>query len=126
VGVMPGRRLDPTMPPPELDKRARRLWQQTLAQLKAQGTWKDTDWPLLERYVRAWERALLAREGMGGEVTTKGSMGQLVQHPNLKTARDAEHDAHQYATDLLLTPASRKRAGLDEAETEDGPYAGAF
>jgi P27 family predicted phage terminase small subunit len=115
-----------TSPPADMDKRARRLWQDSLAQLKAQGTWRDTDWPLLERYTRAYERALKAREAMGDVVTVKGSAGQPRPHPNLKTIRDAEHDAHQYATDLILTPRSRRIAGLDEGEGDDGPFGGAF
>lgn len=99
-------------PPTDLDARSRRLWRTTRTELIEQGTWRDSDAETLGRYVRACERARLAREAMAGELTAKGSKGQDVAHPNLKTARDAERDAHDYATALLLTPESRHRHGV--------------
>jgi len=53
--------------------------------------------------------------------TAWGSQGQIVPHPDLKTARDAERDANDYAKELLLTPAARQKTG----EAEKGP-AGPF
>jgi P27 family predicted phage terminase small subunit len=96
-------------PPGDLDAQSKRLWRKTRKALQAQHTWRDSDDELLARYVRACERARLAREAMAGELTATGSKGQNVAHPNLKTARDAERDAHDYATALLLTPESRRR-----------------
>jgi P27 family predicted phage terminase small subunit len=96
-------------PPSDLDATGKRLWRKTRTALIEQGTWRDSDDETLARYVRACERARLAREAMAGELIAKGSKGQDVAHPNLKTARDAERDAHDYATALLLTPESRRR-----------------
>ncbi len=100
-------------PPSDLDATSKRLWRKTRAALQAQSTWWDSDEEALARYIRACERARLAREAMAGELTAPGSKGQLVPHPNLKTAREAERDAHDYATALLLTPVARQRAAID-------------
>ena len=43
-----------------------------------------------------------------------GSAGQLLAHPALKVARDAESDARAAAGELLLTPAARARHGLED------------
>jgi P27 family predicted phage terminase small subunit len=95
-------------------------------QLEEQKTWQASDMPALERYVRATERARMARAGLpkkrgGGVVlTVEGSKGQLVQHPNVKTAREAERDAHEYAKDLLLTPKAREQHELAKKAAEKG------
>ena len=101
-------RRDWTAPPGDLDGQSKAFWRHTRSELQAQGTWKDSDAPLLERYVRQVERARQARKNIPEDGTTRGSQGQLVEHPAIKTVREAERDAHKYATDLLLTPASRK------------------
>lgn len=102
------------------------LWRKTIKQLEEQNTWQASDMPTLERYIRATERACVAREGMVDadgkiELTCVGSKGQLVQHPNIKTAREAERDAHEYAKDLLLTPKAREQHQLEQkrAQGED-------
>lgn len=81
--------------------------------------------PLLERYVRAMETARHARERLAAADTyvTLGSQGQLVQHPDIKTAREAERDAHEYAGALLLTPAARSRHGVTGGERPPGRLA---
>lgn len=97
-------------PPDGLDGRSKALWWRTLGELQAQGTWQDSDRELLDRYIRALQRARLAREyAAAADFVTEGSQGQLVAHPAVKTAREAERDAHDYANDLILTPAARRR-----------------
>jgi P27 family predicted phage terminase small subunit len=126
---------DTTPPPAYLDDESVRLWRKTKRQLNAQGTWQDSDAPLLERYIDALQRAREARariewrEGLGeaqsqaGEErtfwgwTALGSQRQLVQHPDVKTLREAQQDAHRYAEALLLTPAARERASVEPPET---------
>lgn len=126
---------DKTPPSADLDRESRALWKKTRRQLEEQNTWADSDAPALERYIRAMERARLAREGLprekrGGKVklTTTGSQGQLVQHPNVKTAREAERDAHEYAKDLLLTPKAREQHEIEKrrAAANGGKFAGGF
>lgn len=109
---------DAAPPPDDLDDESKDLWRKTKRHLVKQGTWQDSDAATLERYVRAMQRAREARSATRG-LTTKGSQGQLVQHPNLKTEREALRDAHLYATDLLLTPASRRRAQIGQDEGEE-------
>lgn len=96
------------------------LWDRTMGELREQGTWRESDVPALERYIRALERARVAREAMGGELTAEGYNGNLVRHPNLRTAREAEKDARDYANDLLLTPAARKRHEIESGDAPEG------
>jgi len=116
----------PKYPPPDdFDKESKALWRKTQKQLEAQGTWQASDMPTLERYVRATERARLARDGLPTRhgkptLTAEGSQGQLVQHPNVKTAREAERDAHEYAKDLLLTPKAREQHEIEKKRAEAG------
>jgi len=117
-------------PPTDLDAKAKRLWRDTRNALQEQGDWIDSDAQALERYVRACERARLARDGIPRDedgrlvLTAPGSKGQIVQHPNVKTAREAERDAADYAAALLLTPAARKRA--DVRPPVEGKFFGRF
>lgn len=78
-------------------------------ELEAQGTWRDTDAPLLEAYVRSLVLARQARKAVASSPFTEGSRGQLVAHPGVKVASDAERDAERYARALLLTPEARSR-----------------
>jgi P27 family predicted phage terminase small subunit len=96
-----------------------------LKALRDQGTWQASDAAALERYVRslaraACARAIVAREGL----TTLGGRDQPVAHPAVRIARDAERDAAEYARDLLLTPRSRRLAGLSETSAMDDELAG--
>lgn len=88
------------------------LWRATQRHLRRQGTFADTDEPLLESYVRSVELARTARAAAAGRPFVEGSRGQLVPHPGLKVAADAEAAAWRYAGALLLTPEARKRHEL--------------
>ncbi len=130
---MPRRAPDSVTPPRDLDETSRALWRLTIEQLEAQGTWESSDVPALERYIRASERARQAREDLPRDpstgrvkLTAKGSQHQLVQHPNIKTCREAERDANDYAKELLLTPAARRRAQVEAGGDGDDPLAGAL
>lgn len=112
-------------PPPEgLDRASRGLWRRTREALIEQQTWRPVDVATLERYVRAVERGRQARARLeaSGQYTALGSNGQLVQHPDVKTAREAERDAQEYAGALLLTPAARSRHNVSVPEP-GGPLA---
>lgn len=121
---------DPFPPPADLDADSRKLWKARRKQLEADDLWHPSIADALERYVRACERARLAREGIprGRDgrplLTAEGSKGQVVQHPNVKTAREAERDAHEYAGALLLTPEARRRH--DVKPKAPGKFAGAL
>ena len=54
-------------------------------------------------------RRALEEEGL----TTQTADGRAIAHPLVRVAREAEADARAAATALLLTPAARRRAGVD-------------
>jgi P27 family predicted phage terminase small subunit len=96
-----------------LDKRHRFVYRKTRDQLREQNTWKDSDAPLLARYVYALQRAANARDQLEGlSVTVAGSKGQVVAHPLVRIIREAEQDADKRADMLLLSPAARQRADM--------------
>lgn len=111
-------------PPDDLDAQSKVLWKKTIKDLEEQETWEASDAPTLERYVRATERARLGRAGMVVKGKVKllavGSQGQPVPHPNIKTVREAERDAHEYAKDLLLTPKAREQHEIAKRAAERG------
>jgi phage terminase small subunit len=82
--------------------------------LIAQGTWQDSDAPLLDRYVRALlEAEQLRAQGAAEDAIVKGSRGQPRINPLLALANEAEERAHKYAEALLLTPKSRRQHGVE-------------
>ncbi len=90
------------------------LWLETIHALKAQGTWRDEDVPLLASYTHSVLTANQARRTLEEEgLTTQTKDGRAVAHPLIRVAREAEADARAAATALLLTPAARRRAGVD-------------
>ncbi len=106
------------------DHDARELWLAAHRHLHAQGTWQDTDGPLLEAYVRNIVTARRARAAAEGDPFVAGSKGQPVAHPGLKVAAEAERDAQRYASELLLTPAARRRHNLKTTGGGDDGLAG--
>jgi len=124
---------DKTPPPEDLDAESKKLWKATKKHLEDQQTWEDSDAKMLERYIRADERARVARAALPRDkngvlvLTTNGSQDQLVQHPNVKTAREAERDANEYAKELLLTPKAREQHELERKRAAAaGTFGGAF
>src|SRR6188472_2156817 len=107
-----------TPPPDDFTDEQRKVWLQAQHQLRTQGTWKPADRDLLEQYTRAVVLARQARLDAAERPVVEGSAGQPVPSPSTKIARDAEADARAAAADLLLSPASRRRAGVDSAPDE--------
>lgn len=106
--------------PGDLDTHAQALYRKLRDHLR-ESEWRDSDHYLLTEACRADQRARAARaemtDGESGKVrlTTKGSTGNLVQHPNLKTAREAEQDFISALKELGLTPAARRRLDIKPA-----------
>ena len=120
---MSGRRRDRGLNAPKgLDPAGRELWASTQRHLRAQDTFQDADAPLLESYVRAVCLSRTAREAAAEQPFVEGSKGQLVAHPGLRVAAEAERDACRYATALLLTPEARRRHEI-KAPQEGGDLA---
>lgn len=114
------RRRDPAIPV-DLDAEAVRVFERARLQLEEQGTWKAADVDLLGAYARALQTARQARARIAGRLKGEGehaayfSLGstrQLVSHPDVQLARQAEGDAERYAAALLLSPQARTRARL--------------
>ena len=108
--------------PKGLDPAGRELWASTQRHLRAQETFEDADAPLLESYVRAVCLSRTAREAAAEQPFVEGSKGQLVAHPGLRVAAEAERDACRYASALLLTPEARRRHEI-KAPQEGGDLA---
>src|SRR4051794_10599420 len=102
-------------PPSDFEPFAVELWNRLIRELRQQGTWQASDIGTLERYVRAAARARAAQAIIATDgLTSTGGRDQPIAHPAVRIARDAERDAAEYARDLLLTPRSRRLAGLSE------------
>jgi P27 family predicted phage terminase small subunit len=108
----------PVPAPPDFTPELRHLWHRVQRPLRRQATWADTDADVLESYCRAVEVAQRAR----AEDRRRAAHGRTVRAdnssriPRTKAAREAASDARAYAAALLLTPASRRRAGIDAAK----------
>lgn len=118
----------PPQPPAELDAVGKATWRVARAELLTVGSWTDATAELLRLYVVALQTGRQARsriaarldaDGEHAAYFTKGSMGQLVAHPDVAIARQAEQDAATYGRELLISPASRRRARI-EGQLDDG------
>lgn len=112
--------------PAGLDKTTAKLWRDTQRALRGQATWQDTDAPLLEAYVRSVATARRCRADAEAEPYVTGSKGQMVPHPGVRMAAEAERDAAKLAEALLLTPQARRRHDIRPARTGDGSLLGAI
>ena len=68
----------------------------------------------VDRYVNAIEVADAARrewEKLGRPKSTRGSIGQEVEHPLIRTMDRLDTSANRFAAELGLTPASAARMG---------------
>lgn len=113
--------IDPSAPPPDLSVPFRALYRKVRAEMRSQRTFEDSDCVLLGQYVRCLERAAVARSGLTGDLTVRGSKGTMVPHPLVRIARDAERDAAEYGKELLLSPRSRKQYEI-EARKAGGKF----
>jgi P27 family predicted phage terminase small subunit len=112
-------------PPADLDAESKRVWREAQRELDELGVWTAATVPLLALYCRALQTGRQARaritrrlksQGEQGAFFSKGSMGQLVAHPDVGIARQAEADALGYGRELLLSPAARRRSRLDDSD----------
>src|SRR4051794_28900543 len=102
-------------PPGDFGPDHRDVWSAAQRQLRGQGTWTNTDAPLLEAYCRNVLLARTARVDAARHGLTIGTLGQLHAAAKLKLAAECEVAAHRYAGALLLTPESRRKHGIKPA-----------
>lgn len=107
--------------------RWRRLYAACRLELEQRGDWTVLAAEQLEGLVHDLQAAADAREERGGKLTTEGSMGQKVAHPNVATELRLEAQALATARSLKLTPDTRgtsaPRPGDEDVprEDDDGP-----
>lgn len=114
-----------TFPPPEdFDDESRELFESTLLALQEQGTWRDHDVELLERYVRRKQdvREFRAAVADAGAFQTSANGGRVYAHPGIDKERDALRDVQGLADALVLTPDGRKRHGRDGNGNDPDPF----
>ena len=97
-------------PPSHLDKDGREEWRRVSGLLDVAGLLKQTDRAALAGYCDAYSiwakaRRKIAREG----VTAKGSTGNTVEHPCVKTVAKYLQLMLRYLTEFGLSPVSRAR-----------------
>lgn len=108
--------LQPAATPDDFDQEAVALHSRTLTALREQGTWRDHDLDLLDRYVRREQdarRFRAARESTGDFQQAKA---RVYAHPAIDKERDALRDVQSLADALVITPDARKRHGRDGKE----------
>ena len=122
---------DPLGPPSDLTTWGKALYRRLRKALETEHRWADTDREILGQTCRYADRARTARAGMvdeGGQptLTSIGYKGQLVQHPNLKTAESAERAFIDGLKELGFTPAARVRLEIEVAKSssKSGKFGG--
>lgn len=104
--------------PADFDDEACALHARTLKALQEQGTWRDHDIDLLERYVRREQDARIFRAAIEeqGRFQQVRDGGRVYAHPGIDKERDANRDVQSLADALVITPDARKRHGRDGDE----------
>lgn len=102
-------------PPAHLPPEAQEFWRDSIQRLTAVGIIDRVDVPVLEQLATQYARvrqaqAVIAKKGM----FSKGSKGQLREHPALKIEREATRTFLSLAEQYALTPVARTRLGLAE------------
>ena len=115
VGGIP----DALAPPDDLLPTAKDFWNEVIPVLAKVGILDVVDRAALEmmstQYARAKQAGrVLAEQG----ALTKGSTGQLVEHPAMATERNAINTFLRFAEQYALTPVARTRLGLAELERQ--------
>lgn len=114
LGAIPDDFIDP---PDCLDDTAKELWRKAVPVLAEVGLISVVDSAALEmlctQYARARQAArLIAEQGH----LARGSMGQLTEHPAIRTEREAALTFLRFAEQYALTPVARTRLGLAEMQ----------
>jgi P27 family predicted phage terminase small subunit len=104
-------------PPEHLDESAKMFWREAVPTLVQAGIISAVDRAALElastMYARARQAGrVIAEQGH----LARGSTGQLVEHPSLRTERDAAINFLRFAEHYALTPVARTRLGMAELE----------
>jgi P27 family predicted phage terminase small subunit len=119
-------RLPPEAPdflPPE----ARAEWDRVVPELQRLEILKPIDRAALTAYCLIWQRLVDAQADIAaGKLTTKGSQGQLVQHPSVQVALAASKELRAWCSEFGLTPSSENRLAARKGDDsgQSNPFAG--
>lgn len=106
--------------PPHLQGEARKEWRRMGKKLLELGLMTEIDRTALALYCQAWERWVEAEaevKKLGAIV--KSPNGFPIQNPYLAVANRAMVDLRKMLTEFGMTPSSRSRVQVDQAEKED-------
>lgn len=114
VGGRPA--LDELNEPPEhLPPEAKEFWTTSIVRLIEVGIIDRVDVPVLEQLATQYARIRQAQRVLSQDGHfTRGSMGQIREHPAMKIERDATAMFLKIAEHYALTPIARTRLGLAE------------
>jgi len=116
----------PPEPPEFLTGEARDEWDRVVPELQRLQLLKPVDRSALTAYCLIWQRLVDAQaEIAAGALTTRGSMGQLVEHPAVKVFLAASKELRAWCSEFGLTPSAETRlsAGKDKGDEGDNPFA---
>lgn len=95
---------------PSLPEHAARLWDEVVTQLAAAGIARRPDTPALTALCLQWDVGERARKVIESEgLFALGSMGQLVEHPAVRTMTNAHLAFLKFCQEYGLTAAGRAR-----------------
>lgn len=102
-------------PPEDLPADAKKIWRKVVPSLFDVGLLDFVDEHAIEGMCIAYARAkqagkVVQRQGH----LTRGSQGQLREHPSLRTERESWNQFYRFAEHFALTPVARTRLGLAE------------
>jgi P27 family predicted phage terminase small subunit len=114
--VVHGRPAD-LEPPDHLPEASKLFWREVVPVLGRVGILDGVDRPMLEMAAVPYARARQAGKVVAeqGHVT-RGSAGQLAEHPLVATERNAMALFMKFAESYALTPVARTRLGLAELQ----------
>jgi P27 family predicted phage terminase small subunit len=104
-------------PPEHLPIEAKEFWREYISRLVEVGIVDLVDVPALEMLATMYARArqasrVVAKEGH----YTRGSTGQIVEHPALKIERESMSQFWKMAEHFAFTPVARVRLGMAELQ----------
>jgi len=102
-------------PPDHLDKDAKAFWNEAVPVLYEVGILDKVDTAALEMAATAYSRFREAKRVIDKKgILSRGSAGQVVEHPALSTERASQQMYLRFADQYALTPVARTRLGLAE------------
>jgi P27 family predicted phage terminase small subunit len=102
-------------PPAHLPPEAQEFWVTSVVRLVEVGIIDRVDVPVLEQLATQYARIRQAQRVLAEDGHfTRGSVGQIREHPALKIERDATSMFLKMAEHYALTPIARTRLGLAE------------